>query len=206
MIIESTSLDGVKIISPKVFKDDRGYFFESYKTSVFEENGLYLNFVQDNEVKSTKGVLRGLHYQLNNPQGKLVRAVVGEIIDVGNGIKTSVREVVELACKATNITTKIEWSKEDPSILAEGYDKNAANLPNERILNWRPKISLEKGLIQTFYWRLLLISVPLSKSILTSLRLKLSIKLGTLGLIFKIRKVFLKNMPILTLFYLGVFL
>ena len=87
MIIESTSLDGVKIISPKVFKDDRGYFFESYKTAVFEKNGLYLNFVQDNEVKSTKGVLRGLHYQLNNPQGKLVRVVVGEIIDVAIDIR-----------------------------------------------------------------------------------------------------------------------
>ena len=87
MIIESTSLDGVKIISPKVFKDDRGYFFESYKTAVFEKNGLYLNFVQDNEVKSTKGVLRGLHYQLNNPQGKLVRSVLGEIIDVAVDIR-----------------------------------------------------------------------------------------------------------------------
>tara|TARA_Y100000590_G_C15696015_1_gene1005134 strand:- start:473 stop:1018 length:546 start_codon:yes stop_codon:yes gene_type:complete len=87
MIIESTSLDGVKIISPKVFEDNRGYFFESYKMSLFQENELDMKFVQDNEVKSTKGVLRGLHYQLNNPQGKLVRVVVGEIIDVAVDIR-----------------------------------------------------------------------------------------------------------------------
>ena len=87
MIIESTSLDGVKIISPKVFEDNRGYFFESYKMSLFQKNELDMEFVQDNEVKSTKGVLRGLHYQLNNPQGKLVRVVVGEIIDVAIDIR-----------------------------------------------------------------------------------------------------------------------
>ena len=87
MIIESTSLDGVKIISPKVFEDNRGYFFESYKMSLFQKNELDMEFVQDNEVKSTKGVLRGLHYQLNNPQGKLVRVVVGEIIDVAVDIR-----------------------------------------------------------------------------------------------------------------------
>jgi len=87
MIVTGTSLEGVKIITPRIFEDDRGYFFESYKTPVFEEHGLPTNFVQDNEVKSTLGVLRGLHYQLNRPQGKLVRVVMGSILDVAVDIR-----------------------------------------------------------------------------------------------------------------------
>ena len=87
MIVENTSLDDVKIVTPRIFEDDRGYFFESYKTSVFEKHGLPTNFVQDNEVKSVKGVLRGLHYQLNRPQGKLVRVVSGSILDVAVDIR-----------------------------------------------------------------------------------------------------------------------
>ena len=87
MIVENTSLDGVKIITPTVFEDERGYFFESYKTPIFKNNELPINFVQDNEVKSTKGVLRGLHYQFNRPQGKLVRVVSGSILDVAVDIR-----------------------------------------------------------------------------------------------------------------------
>jgi dTDP-4-dehydrorhamnose 3,5-epimerase len=77
----------VKIITPTVFEDERGYFFESYKTPIFKNNELPINFVQDNEVKSTKGVLRGLHYQFNRPQGKLVRVVSGSILDVAVDIR-----------------------------------------------------------------------------------------------------------------------
>jgi dTDP-4-dehydrorhamnose 3,5-epimerase len=87
MIVKNTSLDGVKIITPTVFEDERGYFFESYKTPIFKNNELPINFVQDNEVKSTKGVLRGLHYQFNRPQGKLVRVVSGSILDVAVDIR-----------------------------------------------------------------------------------------------------------------------
>ena len=87
MIVENTSLDGVKIITPTVFEDERGYFFESFKKPIFKNNELPINFVQDNEVKSTKGVLRGLHYQFNRPQGKLVRVVSGSILDVAVDIR-----------------------------------------------------------------------------------------------------------------------
>ena len=87
MIVKHTSLDGVKIITPTVFEDERGYFFESYKAPIFKNNDLPINFVQDNEVKSTKGVLRGLHYQFNRPQGKLVRVVSGSILDVAVDIR-----------------------------------------------------------------------------------------------------------------------
>ena len=87
MIVKNTLLDGVKIITPAVFEDERGYFFESYKAPIFKNNDLPINFVQDNEVKSTKGVLRGLHYQFNRPQGKLVRVISGSILDVAVDIR-----------------------------------------------------------------------------------------------------------------------
>lgn len=88
MIIEDTSLPGVKIVVPHSYEDDRGYFFESFRSEVFIEYGLPENFVQDNEAKSTKGVLRGLHYQLNNPQGKLVRVILGSILDIAVDVRT----------------------------------------------------------------------------------------------------------------------
>ncbi len=78
-----TELDGVLIYEPKVFPDDRGYFFESYNYNVFIEAGLKYDFVQDNQSKSCYGVLRGLHYQLNpHSQTKLVRVIKGKIWDV----------------------------------------------------------------------------------------------------------------------------
>lgn len=77
-----TSIEGVYIIEPTVFGDERGYFMETYHQEEFKEAGLDLNFVQDNQSKSTKGVIRGLHFQYNNPQGKLVRVIKGEVFDV----------------------------------------------------------------------------------------------------------------------------
>ena len=77
-----TSIEGVYIIEPTVFGDERGYFMETYHQVEFKEAGLDLNFVQDNQSKSTKGVIRGLHFQYNNPQGKLVRVIKGEVFDV----------------------------------------------------------------------------------------------------------------------------
>ena len=77
-----TSIEDVYIIEPTVFGDERGYFMETYNQNEFKEAGLDLNFVQDNQSKSNKGVLRGLHFQYNNPQGKLVRVISGEVFDV----------------------------------------------------------------------------------------------------------------------------
>lgn len=84
MLICDSIIPDVKIITPKVFKDERGAFFESY-------NNKYLNytFVQDNQSRSYRNVLRGLHYQVNFPQGKLVRVVYGEILDVAVDIRRS---------------------------------------------------------------------------------------------------------------------
>lgn len=79
---EKTAIDGVYIITPKKFGDNRGYFMETYNEHDFKENGLNYNFVQDNQSKSSKGVLRGLHFQINHPQAKLVRVIEGEVYDV----------------------------------------------------------------------------------------------------------------------------
>ena len=87
MEVSKTNLNDVKIIQPKIFEDNRGYFFESYKSTVFSKNNFSSDFLQDNEVKSKHGVLRGLHYQLKEPQGKLIRVVLGSIIDVAVDIR-----------------------------------------------------------------------------------------------------------------------
>ncbi|HNA88405.1 MAG TPA: dTDP-4-dehydrorhamnose 3,5-epimerase [Anaerolineales bacterium] len=73
---------GVILCQPTVFQDERGFFLESYKKKIFAEAGISQDFVQDNHSRSKQGVLRGLHYQIYNPQGKLVRVIFGEIFDV----------------------------------------------------------------------------------------------------------------------------
>ena len=88
MQVEETSLPGVFILSPKVFGDARGFFMESFNQRNFSEKiGINLEFVQDNHSRSSKGVLRGLHYQIQQAQGKLLRVVGGEIFDVAVDIR-----------------------------------------------------------------------------------------------------------------------
>ena len=77
-----TPIDGVVVVEPSVFGDQRGYFMETFSEKEFALAGLPTNFVQDNESRSRQGVLRGLHFQKNNPQGKLVRVIEGEVFDV----------------------------------------------------------------------------------------------------------------------------
>lgn len=79
----TTGIEGLVIIKASVFGDDRGYFMETYNQEVFQEAGLDMTFVQDNESRSKRGVLRGLHFQTQFPQGKLVRCTEGEVWDVG---------------------------------------------------------------------------------------------------------------------------
>ena len=85
--IRKTELPGVLLITPAVFRDDRGFFLESFNEATFADAGLAARFVQDNHSRSAKGVLRGLHYQLRHPQGKLVRVVRGKIFDVAADIR-----------------------------------------------------------------------------------------------------------------------
>ncbi|TAN19819.1 MAG: dTDP-4-dehydrorhamnose 3,5-epimerase [Chitinophagaceae bacterium] len=78
-----TAFPGLLVYEPRVFHDDRGYFFESYNENTFKESGVHISFVQDNQARSVYGVLRGLHYQLApHAQTKLIRALEGEIMDV----------------------------------------------------------------------------------------------------------------------------
>lgn len=85
-----TFIPEVIILEPKVFGDNRGFFFESFNSKVFEQaTGVKSTFVQDNHSKSAKNVLRGLHYQIHHPQGKLVRVVQGEVFDVAVDIRKS---------------------------------------------------------------------------------------------------------------------
>lgn len=88
MKVTPTAIPEVLVIEPKVFGDDRGFFFESFNQKAFQEaTGLDVAFVQDNHSKSAKNVLRGLHYQVVQPQGKLVRVVQGEVFDVAVDIR-----------------------------------------------------------------------------------------------------------------------
>ncbi|MHC8356335.1 dTDP-4-dehydrorhamnose 3,5-epimerase [Pseudomonas sp. LB3P81] len=90
MNVIETALPEVLILEPKVFGDERGFFYESFNAKAFEEaTGLNRQFVQDNHSRSQKGVLRGLHYQLENTQGKLVRVTVGEVLDVAVDVRRS---------------------------------------------------------------------------------------------------------------------
>lgn len=89
MNVIETALPGVMLIEPKVFGDARGFFLESWNAKTFAKLGLDLDFVQDNHSRSAKGVLRGIHYQLNEPQGKLVRVVNGAVFDVAVDLRKS---------------------------------------------------------------------------------------------------------------------
>jgi len=120
LIIERKDLDNVFLFKPAVFEDERGYFFESFKESVFKDNGLNIKFVQDNEVLSKNiNILRGLHYQLDRPQGKLIHVVAGSINDVIVDIRLgSPNFGKSMMFKLDSITHKILYI---PEGFAHGY-------------------------------------------------------------------------------------
>lgn len=88
MKFEKTTIEGLFVIKPHIFSDERGYFYESYNKAIFEKNGLDLDFIQDNQSLSHKGVLRGLHFQAPPfAQGKLVRVIQGSVLDVAVDVR-----------------------------------------------------------------------------------------------------------------------
>lgn len=91
MTTVQTPISEVLIFEPKVFGDARGFFFESFNEKEFQKAGVATNFVQDNHSRSSKNVLRGLHYQISHPQGKLIRVVRGEVFDVAVDLRRSSR-------------------------------------------------------------------------------------------------------------------
>ena len=120
MEIVESKLKGVVVIKPKVFEDARGYFFESYNQNAFKKAGLDLNFVQDNQSLSQKGVLRGLHFQ-NNPhaQGKLVRVITGAVFDVAVDIRKSSPTYGQWF--GQELTEKNKWMMYIPPGFAHGF-------------------------------------------------------------------------------------
>jgi dTDP-4-dehydrorhamnose 3,5-epimerase len=93
-----TNLSGVCVIEPDVFGDDRGFFMESYNKRAFEQIGINHEFVQDNMSRSTRGVVRGLHYQLGQPQAKLVRVTLGEVYDIAVDVRRGSETFGQWAC------------------------------------------------------------------------------------------------------------
>ena len=89
--VETCEIEGLKVITPTVFGAERGYFMETYNYNDYKEAGIDMEFVQDNQSASKKGVLRGLHFQINYPQDKLVRVVAGEVYDVAVDLRKAPR-------------------------------------------------------------------------------------------------------------------
>ena len=120
MISKRQDLENVLLFEPKVFKDNRGHFFESYRDSFLKENGLDIKFIQDNEVFSKDvNILRGLHYQLDKPQGKLIHVVAGSINDVIVDIRLGSPDFGKsIMIKLDSISHKILYV---PEGFAHGY-------------------------------------------------------------------------------------
>ena len=91
--VETCHIEGLKVITPAVFGDERGYFMETYNYNDYKAAGIDMEFVQDNQSSSRKGVLRGLHFQINYPQDKLVRVVSGEVFDVAVDLREGSRHM-----------------------------------------------------------------------------------------------------------------
>jgi dTDP-4-dehydrorhamnose 3,5-epimerase len=110
MKVLETPLVGALLIEPKVFEDERGFFLESYSERAFREVGIIHKFVQDNHSYSKRGVLRGLHYQVEKPQGKLVRVVSGEVVDVLVDLRRSSRSFGKaLAVRLSEENRRVAW-------------------------------------------------------------------------------------------------
>jgi len=132
MEVIETKLKGVLVIKPKVFEDARGYFFESYNANLFKQAGLNLDFVQDNQSLSQKGVLRGLHFQ-NNPwaQGKLVRVINGAVFDVAVDIRKSSPTYGQWF--GIELNEKNKWMMYIPEGFAHGF----ATLEDNTIFSYK---------------------------------------------------------------------
>lgn len=132
MTIEETVLKGLFIIEPKVFEDDRGYFFESYNQNRFAEHGLNLNFVQDNQSKSAKNVLRGLHFQ-NPPsaQGKFVQVIKGSVLDVAVDIRKNSKTYGQY------ISLVLSEANKKMMYISEGFAHGFLTLEDETIFSYK---------------------------------------------------------------------
>jgi dTDP-4-dehydrorhamnose 3,5-epimerase len=119
MIVQATAIPDVKIIEPKVFGDERGFFMESFNKRHFAAAGIDGDFVQDNHSRSARNVLRGLHYQIKQPQGKLVRVIAGEVLDVAVDLRRSSPTFGRsVTCRLSGANRQIAWV---PPGFAHGF-------------------------------------------------------------------------------------
>lgn len=127
----TTKLEGVYTIEPKIFGDSRGYFMETHNMRQFSEFGLNMTFVQDNESRSTKGVLRGLHFQKKNSQGKLVRVTRGKVFDVAVDLR--------IGSRTYGKWEGIILSEENKKLfyIPEGFAHGFLVLSDEAIFNYK---------------------------------------------------------------------
>ncbi|AOR24773.1 dTDP-4-dehydrorhamnose 3,5-epimerase [Clostridium taeniosporum] len=129
--INETKISGLYVIEPEVFKDERGYFMETYNKKPFLKAGLDMNFVQDNESKSTKGVLRGLHFQKEHSQGKLVRVIKGEVFDVAVDLRYGSPTFGKWESIILSETNKKQF------YIPEGFAHGFLVLSDEAIFNYK---------------------------------------------------------------------
>ena len=132
MIIEPQALKDVLLLKPEIYKDDRGYFFESFKEGLFDEFGLNLKFVQDNEVYSNNaGIIRGLHYQLEKPQGKLVHVIAGAIKDIAVDIRTNSPEF------GKSIIINLDSRSHNMVFIPEGFAHGYLVIENNTVVQYK---------------------------------------------------------------------
>lgn len=130
-LADGTEIKGIYEIQPKIFGDSRGYFLETYSLRDFHAAGLQMNFVQDNQSKSAKGVLRGLHFQTKHPQGKLVRALQGQVYDVA----VDLRNGSETFGKYYGIILDAE--KQNMFYIPEGFAHGFYVLSDEAVFSYK---------------------------------------------------------------------
>lgn len=128
---QKTRLDGAIIIEPQVYEDERGYFMETFNQALFRDHGLDITFVQDNESMSRRGVLRGLHFQTKKPQGKLIRAVKGEIFDVAVDLRRDSETYGEWVGVLLSEENRREF------FIPEGFAHGFLALADECIVNYK---------------------------------------------------------------------
>ena len=148
MIIQKTSIQYLLIIQPRVFTDDRGYFYESYNKETFLKLGLDLNFVQDNQSLSQKGVLRGLHFQ-NPPfgQGKLVRVIQGSVLDIAVDIRSNSPTYGQYE--------KVILSGENKTMfwIPPGFAHGFITLEDDTIFNYKCTVAYNKESEGALLWK-----------------------------------------------------
>ena len=131
MNITATRIPDVKIIEPRVFEDDRGYFYEAYRESVLKDAGIDKHFVQDNVSRSYHNAIRGLHYQIENPQAKLVQCLSGTILDVAVDIrKDSISFGNYVAIKLSDVSKRMLY-------IPEGFAHGFSVLSDEAIVAYK---------------------------------------------------------------------